>query len=345
MTLSHGVSLSVTATGWVTTFQDLGRRRSEQLGVPTGGAADQHSASVANILVGNPRDAVLIESLGGEFAFVPSDDVLIAVTGAPAEVTVGHARIDSWSPVVVPAGHEVRVRDLRIGARAYIALNGVLRAERFLGSAAPDPRMGFGQTIARGSTLRLESAFAGFRHDFFDQTLFRLPVPELKFENRPWHIDVLPSAELATIPAMRELVSTATYTVTDRSNHVGLRLSGAVDHPDTDEEIVSHGVPIGALEVPHSDELIVLGRYRSLTAGYPIVGFAARESLPLLGQAAPGRELRFRWIDREEAVRQRVVHEGERRTLTAAVAEAFDALGFTRRTPLAPLETARKEPA
>ena len=339
------IALDVTSVGWLTTFQDLGRRRAEQLGVPTGGAADQHSAIVANILVGNPRDAVLIESLGGDFAFVPSCDILIAVTGAPAEVTVGPVRVESWSPVVVPAGHEVRVRDSRIGARTYLAANGVLRCERFLGSAAPDSRMGFAQTIQRGSALHLESTFAGFRHDFFDQSLFRLPVPELKFGDEPWYVDILESTELKTIPAMRDLLSEATYTVTARSNHVGLRLSGPVRHPEHDEEIVSHGVPIGALEVPHADELIVLGRYRSLTAGYPIVGFAARESLPVLGQAAPGRELRFRWIDRDEAVRQRMVREGERRTLTTAVAKAFEALGFAPGTPREPAATERKESA
>ena len=51
------VALDITSTGWVTTFQDLGRRDTERRGVPTGGAADQHSAAVANLLVGNARGA------------------------------------------------------------------------------------------------------------------------------------------------------------------------------------------------------------------------------------------------------------------------------------------------
>ena len=37
--------LRITSVGWVTTFQDLGRRDTERLGVPTGGAADQYSAA------------------------------------------------------------------------------------------------------------------------------------------------------------------------------------------------------------------------------------------------------------------------------------------------------------
>src|SRR4051794_27508429 len=68
------VTLTVSEAGWLSTFQDLGREDSEYLGVPCGGAADQHSAAVANILVGNRRGAALLEIMGGRFAFTPSHD-------------------------------------------------------------------------------------------------------------------------------------------------------------------------------------------------------------------------------------------------------------------------------
>ncbi|MGY0064404.1 5-oxoprolinase subunit C family protein [Streptomyces sp. LZ34] len=324
------VALEITGTGWVTTFQDLGRHDTERHGVPTGGAADQHSAAVANLLVGNPRGATLIENLGGELALVPDADVLLAVAGAPARVTVGGAPADSWSPLVVPAGHEVRVRgDMNRGARTYLAVNGALIAQTLLGSAAPDARMGFGQAVTRGSRVLLDTEFGGFGRRLFEPPLFRLPVPVPRFDDGPWVVDVVASHGIHTIAGIREVVEEATYVVTARSNHVGLRLDGPVRHPDTDTEIVSHGVPIGALQIPHADELIVLGRYRSLTAGYPIVGVASRASLSLLGQAGPGRELRFRWTDRETSLRRFTRREAEVRALGHAAAEAFGALGFT----------------
>lgn len=322
------VGLDITGTGWVTTFQDLGRRDSERRGVPTGGAADQHSAAVANVLVGNPRDATLIENLGGELAFVPDADVLVAVTGAPARVTVCGAPVDTWSPVVVPAGQEIRARgDMSLGARNYLAVSGVLAAETLLGSAAPDARMGFTQAL--GARVLLESGFRGFGRSHFAPPLFRLPVPVLRCTPGPWVVDVVESYGARSIPGVRELIAESSYVVTARSNHVGLRLDGPVLHPDSDAEIVSHGVPVGALQIPHADELIVLGRYRSLTAGYPIVGVASRASLPLLGQAGPGRELRFRWVDRETSVRRSAERESAVRELERATAEAFGALGVT----------------
>lgn len=326
------VRVNITDTGWVTTFQDLGRGDSERLGVPTGGAADQHSAVVANLLVGNPRGATLIESLGGELALVPDAEVLLAVTGAPAEVTVDNVRVEGWTPIVVPAGHEVRIADVRLGSRVYVAMNGSIQTQTFLGSAAPDARMGFGQVLTRGSYATLDSEFHGFRHDFFDQSLFRLPVPVMRFADGAWTIDAIQSDQIGAIPGIRDLIAESTYAVTDRSNHVGLRLNGPVLHPESEDEIVSHGVPIGALEVPHADELIVLGRYRSLTAGYPIVGFVTRSAQSTIGQAGPGRELRFRWVDREDAVREHARRENELRTLERAAADAFNSLGLARRS-------------
>jgi allophanate hydrolase subunit 2 len=280
--MTRQVTLRVASTGWVTTFQDLGRRDAERLGVPAGGAADQEAAAVANVLVGNGRTAALLESMGGRLAIIPSHDVLVAVTGTPADVALDGTPVYQWGPVVVSAGQELSISGARGGARSYLAVNGALRVERFLGSAAPDARMGFPQTIAADQLIELRTGFRGFPRAFFDQSLFRLPVPVPSYDAPLWRIDLVPGALADRMPAARTLMERSRYTVTDRSNHVGLRLDGPVVHPEDDSEIVSHGVPIGAVEIPHGDELIVLGRYRTLTAGYPIVGFATRRAQSLL---------------------------------------------------------------
>lgn len=322
------VALLVVSAGWVSTFQDLGRVDAERLGVPAGGAADQHSAAIANILVGNPRSATLIENLGGVLSVVPSGDVLVAVTGTPAEVTVDGVAAELWAPFVVPAGHLLSVHGAHTGARSYLSINGVMAAPRFLGSAAPDARMGFAQSIGAGQEIELVSAFHGFPRTFFEQSLFRFPVPVPALGDHPWTIDLVPSDLTDAVPGLRALMANARYVVTDRSNHVGLRLDGPVLHPEGEGEIVSHGVPIGAVEIPHGDELILLGRYRTLTAGYPIAGFATRTAQSLLGQAGPGRELSFRWVDRGAARRRLAEVENRLVALEESVAQAFRASGL-----------------
>ena len=319
------IVITVTHVGWRATFTDLGRRNAEISGVPSGGAADQHSAAVANILVGNPRDAVLVETIG-DLAFVAPIPLLVAVTGAPARVTVAGADVDQWNTLVVPAGQELAVSDAHDALRSYVAIGGALDAPRFLGSAAPDPRMGFRQEIKPGQHLRVDrpSAVAGLSER--NQMPFFFDVPRLEFPAGPWCLDVVRAGEADRVTGVDELLSAATYTVKSQSDHVGVRLAGPVRHPQG-PEIVSHGVPIGAVEIPHGDdELIVLGRYRTLTAGYPIVGVVAKTDLALVGQLACNTAVRFRWIERSQAVDRLRQHEAALAALERAVASAFAAV-------------------
>jgi biotin-dependent carboxylase-like uncharacterized protein len=330
-------TLLVTRVGWRVTFTDLGRQDVERLGVPAGGAADQHSAAVANLLVDNDRRSVLLECIG-DFAFVPDSPVLVAVCGATATVTVDGWAVDQWTPLVVDAGQELSVSQTTSGLRTYIAVAGRLQAPRFLGSAAPDPRMGFRQVVAVGQQLQVTGTDPWLADAFWD-SVFHFPIPRVNTSADVWVVDVVPAAEARLIDRIEELVAGSRYTVTPRSDHVGLRLQGPVRHPADRTEIVSHGVPIGAVEIPYGqDELIVLGRYRTLTAGYPIVGVVARSHQSLLGQAAPGQQIRFRWVDRDTAARQAQHVEDGLRILQRSVGDAFAAMREQARPPLARAE-------
>ena len=68
--------------GMLTTVQDAGRWGFQSRGVPVAGPMDPVSHRLANALVGNDRDAALLEVtlLGPELEF--DDERLVAVTGA-----------------------------------------------------------------------------------------------------------------------------------------------------------------------------------------------------------------------------------------------------------------------
>src|SRR5207248_11694484 len=75
-----------------TTIQDRGRPGRERFGIPPGGVADRFAAAVANRLVGNHRDAALLEcTASGPSLRFDSDDI-VAATGARA------AGIEGWIP-------------------------------------------------------------------------------------------------------------------------------------------------------------------------------------------------------------------------------------------------------
>ncbi|MFJ9704888.1 biotin-dependent carboxyltransferase family protein [Streptomyces sp. NPDC101234] len=293
-------TLTVTTPG-LTTVQDLGRTGRSRYGLPANGAPDQHSARVANVLCGNDERAPLLEITALDFACTPSTDILIAVTGAPADLTVAGARRPQWEPVFVRAGDTVRIGSVRQGLRVYLAVLGSFEAEYLQGSCAPDTVLGFGTTLGTGDELVLRKACPPLAHPYSGIPLFRLDAPVPSFP-ATWTIDVTDGPDRADFGDTGARVFTASFTVTPQSNHIGLRLRGDVPRRLTRGEILSRGVPIGAVEVPAGDELLVLHRGRGVTAGYPVLAVVTATSLSALGQVRPGQTIRFRHRTTAQAI-------------------------------------------
>ena len=117
---------------------DLGRSGVAQLGMQTGGAADQIAARTANILVGNAESAPLIEAsllpLEVRIDFVG----IVSITGAVESATIDGAPLAVATPVLTWPGAIVRVQPGAQGVHAYLAVHGEIDAPRLQRSVAPD---------------------------------------------------------------------------------------------------------------------------------------------------------------------------------------------------------------
>ena len=318
-------SLHIDLAG-IATLQDLGRLGSSRFGLPANGALDQYSARVANVLCGNQEGAALVEITALDFGCTPSTDVLVAVTGAPAEVTVGGVRQPRWEPIAVQRGQPVRITGIHRGLRVYLAVYGSVRADTLLGSCAPDTILGFGRSLAAGDELELVAPGPPIDHPVFRHPLFRLRPVVPRF-GEPWTIDVTDGPDRAEFGESARLLFADSFVIAPQSNHIGLRLRG--DHlprRTTTGEVLSRGVPVGAVEVPTGDELLVLHRGRGVTAGYPVLAVVTTTGLSRLGQARPGQTVRFRHRALAEAI---AAHRSERDNIAALarrVAVVFDSL-------------------
>jgi biotin-dependent carboxylase-like uncharacterized protein len=301
-------------TAGIVTVQDLGRVGRSRYGLPANGAADQHSARVANVLCGNDDRAPLLEITALDFACVPSGDILIAVTGAPAEVSVGGVVRPQWEPLPVRAGETVRVTGIHRGLRVDLAVLGSFEADQLQGSCAPDTILGFGPPLRAGDELALRTACPPIDHPFSRIPLFRLNAPVPPFPTS-WTIDVTDGPDRAEFGDTARRLFEAPFTVTPRSNHIGLRLQGGrVPRRVTQGEVLSRGVPIGAVEVPAGDELLVLHRGRGVTAGYPVLAVVTATGLSALGQVRPGQTIHFRHRTLDQAI---TAHRAQRQAIDA----------------------------
>jgi biotin-dependent carboxylase-like uncharacterized protein len=303
---------------------DLGRFTSTDYGIPTNGAADQYSARAANILVDNPDAAPLVEITATDFAFTVENPIMIAVTGAPATIRVDGVMRPQWTPLVIDSAATVSITDIDAALHTYIAVRGAIVAGEFRGSHAYDRLLGIGTALRAGSELEIRGDFAPFDHPHLPLFLFTPDIPQF---GRSWVLDVLGGPEAHEFGDTAALLTNSEFVVGQQSNQVGTRLQGPRPTRQVSTEILSRGVPLGAVEVPPAGDIIILQRGRPVTAGYPVVAVIARASRDDLGQLRPGDTVRLRPTTLVAARARNAFKEQRLATLRQHVRTAFAASG------------------
>ncbi|MEU9359665.1 biotin-dependent carboxyltransferase family protein [Streptomyces sp. NPDC048301] len=280
-------AVEVVRAGALTTVQDEGRTGFAHLGVPRAGALDGPAMRLANRLVGNAPDAAVLETTVTGCAVRVTGDrpVLAVVGGAACRVTVD-GRPAAWgAPVRVPAGAVLEAGPALQGLRGYLAFAGGLMPEPVLGSRSTDLLSGLGPPVLRtGDVLRLGTPGGAPYAD-------TVPWPGAPGELvLPLHLG--PRDDWFTDAALRTLTG-AVYTVSERSNRIGLRVDGPALARARDGELPSEGMVLGAVQVPPDGRPVVFLNDHPTTGGYPVVGVVAESALARAAQAAPGVPVRF----------------------------------------------------
>lgn len=276
-------SLTVLATGPLTTVQDTGRPGQAALGIGRSGSADRASAALANRLLGNPPDAAVLEVTFGGLAVRAEADLLVVTTGARCAGSAAHD-----APVRLRAGQEMRLGPPDSGLRTYVGVRGGIAVPPVLGSRATDVLAGLGPpVVAAGDVLPVGTS----------------PLP-------PPGVDLAPVADppggeltVPVLPGPRAdwfgdtawaTLTGALYTVTSESNRVGLRLDGPALERTVAGELPSEGMVRGALQVPPAGTPVLFLADHPVTGGYPVVGYVADGHVDRCAQLRPGQPLRFR---------------------------------------------------
>jgi biotin-dependent carboxylase-like uncharacterized protein len=279
--------VDVLSPGPFTTVQDLGRPGHAALGVAASGAVDRPSLRLANRLVGNPEGAAALElTLGGlrlRFARLAR----VALTGAPCDARAGDRPLAMNAPELVAAGDELRIGTPSSGVRTYLAVAGGIDAEPVLGSRATDTLAGLGPArLARGDRLAVGAATG--EPPAIDVAPAPAPAAEPVIRLLPG-----PREDWFTAAARAALVA-APWTVSPRSDRIGVRLEGPALERARAGELPSEGMVEGALQVPPDGRPVLLLADHPVTGGYPVIAVVAGDDIPLAAQARPGARLRFR---------------------------------------------------
>ena len=284
-------ALEVLRSGLLTTFQDDGRVAAN-MGVTGSGAADRTSSHLANALVGNPANTPVLEITGGGVRMRAIGSVVVAVTGASADVTITGSRQSQDSQ---GGSNGTFTPNSPGGCSGRTVLNASNDAADRTTIAMQQPVL-----LRDGDVLSIAPPTSGLRDYVAVRGGFGVGLPQpwptdLPKPGRPTDLYVRlgPRDDWFTAAGLSAFL-TQTWTVTAQSNRVGLRLSGAapVERTDT-RELASEATPSGAIEVPTSGQPVIFLRDQPVTGGYPVIAVLEPESLDVAGQLPPGACVRF----------------------------------------------------
>ena len=292
--------IEVIQPGLLTTVQDSGRYGYQQYGVPVCGAMDGYAFTVANLLVGNNEgDACLEISLLGPRLRVLCDTA-IAVTGADLNPTVNDKPLSMWHAVGVGCGDIISFGEPRTGCRSYLAIAGGIDVPEVMGSRSTYVRSHIGgldgRPIRSGDTVH-----TGGSRSILTTKLPRRYIPDLMTENT-LRVILGPQHHRFTEKGIHTFLSSE-YTVTAQADRMGCRLEGPPIEHIHGADIVSDGIPPGAVQVPADGLPIVLLADRQTTGGYTKIATVSTIDLSKVAQAQLGDRVRFLETSLSEAHR------------------------------------------
>jgi KipI family sensor histidine kinase inhibitor len=295
--------LRVIASGPATTVQDVGRGGYARYGVSASGAADADALALGNALLGNSPDAAALECTlaGGSFEVLAY--CVVALTAAACVAHADGVPVRWGIATALSAGTRLTLGAITDGARAYLCVAGGVAVPPVLGSRATDARAGLGgidgRALQAGDMLTRGTAPRAFIHDGWH--LPRAWQPCMPADGT-WTVRILPGPHLPTLLAT---LSGRVFTVDPRSDRMGVRLRHAADAgepPLPGGQVLSEGVPRGAIQVPPDGEPIILLADHQTTGGYRIPAVVASADLWQVAQMRPGDRVRFQPTTQRDAL-------------------------------------------
>jgi biotin-dependent carboxylase-like uncharacterized protein len=292
------ISLEFKTCGPMTSLQDHGRAGYQRFGVSPSGAMDFRSLAAANALVGNTPDMAGIEfvNLGGAFTCT-GGDLRIALVGADCTLTIDGAPVPAQTSVVLKEGQTAQVGHARTGTFAYLTVAGGFAVEPQLGSLSFHLRSRLGGL--NGAPLQAGDHLP-CHADAQPGALMNLPL-DLRGEDAPIRVLLGPQDDYFTPDAIKTFLSEE-FTISPQADRMGFQLTGPRIEHAKGFNIVSDGIVTGHIQIPGSGQPIVLMRDRQTAGGYPKIATVISADLDRFAQLRPGSPVRFRAVDREEAV-------------------------------------------
>ncbi|MGC9373254.1 MAG: biotin-dependent carboxyltransferase family protein, partial [Thermovirgaceae bacterium] len=277
----------------------------QAIGMPVAGAMDAFALRAGNIIVGNDSGAAALEvTVTGPTFSVTEGEGVICLSGAELDFRINGERAPAWTACHVKAGDKVSIGGPSgSGCRGYLCFSGGIDVPVVLGSRSTYLRAKIGglegrpvqggDVVETGENPPLWRRSEGFACPAILRPCYR--------GKRPIRVVLGPQEDCFTQEGIETFLGSE-YVLTNDADRMGFRLDGpAIEHTGG-ADIISDGIPLGAVQLPGHGKPVVMMADRQTTGGYTKIAVVVTADIGLLAQRMPGDTVRFEKVEFEEAL-------------------------------------------
>lgn len=278
------------------TVQDMGRAGVLAYGLSRGGAADRLAMLEAAALLGRRDMGAAIEMAGMGGRFSVTAPTRFALTGAPMRATLDGAPVMWNATGWIEPGQTLDIGAATRGVFGYLSVGGGIESAEVLHSRSAHLSAGIGSILADGDVqpMGVDSGL--------DEPAVFLTVDD-RFSGGMARVLSGPQTEFYDPETQDRFVGTA-FKRDLHGNRQGIRLDqGGVPFTALNAAgIVSDVIIPGDIQMTGDGIPFVLGPECQTIGGYPRIGAVIPHDLPMIMQAPPGAEIRFRYMALEDVL-------------------------------------------
>ncbi len=298
------MSILIKKSGILSNVQDLGRFGHRRLGINPNGAMDRTAARLINILLGNDENAAVIEIHFPAAETVFEEDCLFAIGGADFGTSLDGEAIGNWRLHRAKRGSNLSFDQKIAGNRAYMAVKGGFRVNRWLDSSSTNMTAKAGGVGGRKLEVGDRIAFLSEPNQTAPSAHQQISPSLIPRYSRFPTVRVIKGGDFDRLDlSSLEKFEISNFQISNNSNRMGFRLIGEPLALITPTELLSSAVNFGTIQLLPDGQLIVLMADHQTTGGYPRIAHVIEHDLPLLAQLGANDKVAFHIIEIHEAER------------------------------------------
>lgn len=278
--------VEVIKTGLLDTIQDFGRSKFMSYGVPISGVMDRYSAGLANSILGNDKNAAVIECVGFGLRLKFLQATVICITGANMSATLNSKPIKNNTAITVKESDELAFGALIYGCRSYVSVFGGFQTETVMESRSMFKSVTSNFRLHKGDLIPISEVNIETQVSYSS-----IKVNATHFETTV--LEVIKGPEFDNLSQQAQVaLFESDFVISISSNRMAYQFENRIEN--TLAPIITSLVLPGTVQLTPSGSLIVLMRDCQTTGGYPRIFQLTETAINMLSQKFLGHMIRFK---------------------------------------------------